>query len=397
MIPRRIEKKLKQAACQYPVVALTGPRQSGKTTLVRSSFNRYDYVSLENPEEREFCLRDPIGFLNRFRKRVILDEVQRTPEVFSYIQGIVDEDDSAGQFILTGSQNFLLLERITQSLAGRCSILHLLPFFYDELRRRSGIPFEKIGSVLRNKTQNPKDNLFEVMFNGFYPRIHDKKLDPQDWLGNYFQSYLERDLRSVLNMGDLETFGMFVRLCAGRNGCLLNLSSLASDCGISHTTAKRWLSTLEASFLVILLRPHYKNFNKRLIKSPKIYFIDTGLLCFILRIHSPEELQLHSSRGAVFESYVISELIKKSSDLGIEPDLYFWRDSEGHELDVLYDKGDIVPIEIKSGETINSDFFKGIDYWKKQLGNDKCASALIYGGSKTYMSRNTAVYSWYEI
>jgi len=284
MLKRTLEKKLKKAAKQYPVVTLTGPRQSGKTTLVKMAFPDYEYLSLEEPDHRAFAIEDPRGFLSQFSEKVILDEIQRAPDLFSYIQTIVDTKDISGQFILTGSQNFLLLQKVSQSLAGRCAVLHLLPFSLSELNQRRPLPIDSIGRQLPGKNRFLNEKLSSVLFKGFYPRIHDKSLEPIDWLGNYFQTYIERDVRDVLNVGDLETFSRFVRLCAGRSGQLLNLSSLANDCGITHTTSKRWISILETSFIVFLLRPHYKNFSKRLIKSPKLYFLDTGLLSYLLRI-----------------------------------------------------------------------------------------------------------------
>lgn len=398
MIPRRITGKLKQSARNYPVVTVTGPRQSGKTTLVKSVFKQYDYVSLENPEQRALCLDDPIGFLRQFKGPVILDEVQRTPDIFSYIQGVVDEKDKPGQFILTGSQNFLLLETVTQTLAGRCAVLHLHPFSFDELNGRKGIELSKLGNKCKRIEYSPSENLFDVLFTGFYPRIHDKGLDPQDWLGNYFQTYLERDLRTVINVGDAEVFRRFVRLCAGRSGGLLNMSSIASDCGISHTNVRRWISVLESSFLVTLLRPHHRNFRKRLIKSPKLYFLDPGLLCYLLGIRSSEELSLHSMRGAVFESFIISESLKKRADAGKEADLYFWRDSAGHEIDMVVEEGErLIPVEIKSGETFSTDFLKGIHYWRKISDKPKTPAAVIYGGDTSFVHKETAVRSWFEV
>jgi uncharacterized protein len=400
MIARHLQKVLQRAARQYTVVTVTGPRQSGKTTLAQAAFPRHEYVSLENPEERTFALEDPKGFLNRLSSRVILDEVQRVPDLFSYIQGIVDRQDRPGQFILTGSQNFLLLQRISQSLAGRCAVLHLLPFSRAEL---VGKPIMDPGRLKakKQKKQGVKradsEHLFEMLFTGFYPRIHDKHLEPQNWLANYYQTYLERDVRDLLHVGDIETFGRFVRLCAGRCGQLLNLSSLAADAGISHTTARRWLSMLEASFIVFLLRPHHRNFNKRLVKSPKLYFIDTGLLCYLLRIHNPDELAVHASRGSIFEAWAISELLKSFHHSGQVPDIYFWRDSTGHEVDILIDRGTKqVPIEVKSGQTIGSDFFKEINYWRSLAGQSAGPAALIYGGESSYMRQGTMVTSWQD-
>jgi hypothetical protein len=398
MIRRDLEPVLKKLARQYPVVTLTGPRQSGKTTLVQAVFPGHRYASLEDPDVREYALEDPRGFLGQFTGGVVLDEVQRVPALFSYIQTIVDREDRPGRFILSGSQNFLLLRSISQSLAGRSAILHLLPFSLRELTGRKPFSLEALGRELpRSRRESPPD-LMETLFRGFYPRIHDKDLDPATWYSGYYQTYVERDVREIVNVGDLEAFGRFVRLCAGRNGQLLSLSSLANDCGITHTTAGRWISILEASFLVHLLRPYHANFGKRLIKSPKLYFLDTGLLCYLLRIQSPEDLRLHASRGPIFESFVISELIKSFLHQGKEPDLYFWRDSTGHEIDAVVDQGsERVAVEIKSGETVAADFFAGIDFWRKLVGNPEAPAALVTGGDRSYRRRGVQVYSWMEL
>jgi len=395
MLKRTLDKKLKEAAKHYPVVTLTGPRQSGKTTLVQMSFPNYDYISLEEPDNRAFALEDPRGFLSQFPEKVILDEIQRAPDLFSYIQTIVDTQDISGQFILTGSQNFLLLQKVSQSLAGRCAVLHLLPFSLSELKQRRPLSIDTIGRQLPDKNRSLNEELSSVLFEGFYPRIHDKHLNPVDWLGNYFQTYIERDVRDVLNVGDLETFSRFVRLCAGRNGQLLNLSSLANDCGITHTTSKRWISILEAGFIVFLLRPHFKNFSKRLIKSPKLYFLDTGLLSYLLRIRSAEDLRIHSQYGSIFESYIISELLKNYMNRGEEHPIYFWRDSTGNEIDIIMDEGDsLIPLEIKAGQTVSSDFFKGIRFWKKLSNEIEKPTALVYGGDKSFIRSDTYVYAW---
>jgi len=377
------------------VVTLTGPRQSGKTTLVQATFPEHEYASLEEPDVRAFALEDPRGLLAQFTGGVILDEVQRVPDLFSYIQTIVDREDSPGIYILSGSQNFLLLRSISQSLAGRSAILHLLPLSLGELQAREPFPLEKLGHELPERRPAHSSDVMDVLLRGFYPRIHDKDLDPSTWYSGYYQTYVERDVREIVNVGDLESFGRFVRLCAGRTGQLLNLSSLASDCGITHTTAGRWISILEASFLVFLLRPYHANFGKRLIKSPKLYFLDTGLLCYLLRIHSPEDLRLHGSRGPIFESFVVSELLKNFLHRGQEPDLYFWRDSTGHEIDALIDQGDArVAIEVKSAQTVASDFFAGIDFWRNLVGDPEAPAALIYGGDRSYQRRGVSVLSW---
>jgi hypothetical protein len=306
MIERHLNEKLLKLSKTFPVVTITGPRQSGKTTLVRWTFHAHDYVSLEDPDEREFAISDPRGFLRRFRKGVILDEVQRTPDLLSHIQTTVDREGSAGRFILTGSNQFHLMNRISQSLAGRTGIVHLLPFSLKELNSiPSGDPYQ-----LDSECRKTGGKLEDTLFRGFYPPIHDRNIPPNDWLSAYYKSYVERDVREVMNIGNLDAFQRFVRLCAGRAGQLLNLSSLASDAGISHTTARAWISVLQAGFIIYTLQPHHVNFSKRIIKTPKIYFYDTGLLCFLMRIRSPEDILAHPMRGQIFENFVITEILK---------------------------------------------------------------------------------------
>jgi len=397
MIPRTLAKRLRQAARQFPVVTVTGPRQSGKTTLVRHTFPDYAYCSLELPDQRAFALADPRGFLKQFEGPVILDEAQRAPELFSYLQAFVDEHDWTGRFILTGSHNFLLLQTISQSLAGRCAILHLLPLSLAELCGRAPVSLEQLGrTVLRFAP--PPQTLEALLFSGFYPRIHDKALAPQDWLGAYYQTYLERDVRNVLQVGDLEAFSRFVQLCAGRAGQLLNLSALASDCGITHPTARRWISVLEASFIIVLLRPHHQNWGKRLIKSPKLYFLDTGLLCALLRLKTPKELMLHAARGPIFESFVLSELYKNFVHRGQAPTLYFWRDAAGHELDFLIDQGShLLAVEAKSARTVASDFFDAIGYWRRLSRRPRVPAALIYAGDQPFRRQGVVVHPWFAL
>jgi uncharacterized protein len=395
-IPRHLEHRLQTELEQFPVVTITGPRQSGKTTLARTYLKGYEYVSLENPDERRMAMEDPRGFLGRFAGRVIIDEAQHVPDLFSYIQGIVDEQKENGRFVLTGSQNFLLLKSISQSLAGRCGILHLLPFSRAELNRSKLMPIEEIAGRRPRRLGGPEADLLEIMMAGGYPRIHDQGLDSQAWLASYYQSYIERDVRDVINVGDLETFGRFMGLCAGRTGQLLNLSSLAADCGVSHTTVKRWLSVLESSFIITLLRPHHRNFNKRLVKSPKLHFLDTGLLCYLLRIRSPQDLAIHATRGAVFESWIVSEAIKNYMNRGLQPDVYFWRDSTGHEIDVLLEAagGQLVPVEAKSGQTFTGDFTKELHWWREAGGLEQTPGVVVYGGDKSMTYKDDHVLSW---
>ncbi len=381
-IPRNAESRLQHFASGYPVVVVTGPRQSGKSTLVRHAFPGHRYVSLEDLDQRQFATEDPRGFLNQFREGAILDEVQHCPALFSYLQTRVDDSQQPGEFILTGSQQFGLLSGITQSLAGRAALLMLLPMSYDELQQ-SG----KIGQ-----------HLDKILFDGAYPPIFDRGLDPHPWYGNYVRTYLERDVRQLVRVQDLNTFQRFLKLCAGRVGQLLNLSSLANDAGITHNTARAWISVLEASYIVHLLPPHHQNFNKRLVKTPKLYFLDTGLATWLLGIQSHEQLATHAQRGALFETWVISELLKARYNAGETSNLYFWRDRSGHEIDLLIDHGtDLSPVEIKSGQTINRDYFKGLDFWKKLSGESAGKAWLIYGGDASQTRTDVTVLPWQEI
>jgi len=370
MIARTLGKKILSMADVFPVVTLTGPRQSGKTTLVRSLFSDYEYINLENLNDLHAVQEDPVRFLKSFSlKGVIIDEAQKFPELFSYLQGIVDESKKMGKFILTGSQNFLLLEKITQSLAGRVAVLHLLPFEYSEITAAKVVGRE----------------LDEILYAGAYPALYDRKILPQDYYPSYIQTYIERDVRSIKNIGDLSTFQRFVKLCAGRSGQLLNLSSLGNEVGINYKTVASWITILEASFIVFLLRPHHRNFNKRIVKQPKMYFYDTGLLCSLLDITSPDQLRTHYLRGNIFESFIIAEYIKLRYHQGLPSKPFFWRDNTGHEIDLLLEDGNkIKAIEIKSGETINPDFFKGLEFFGKISNIPDEHKFLVYGGQKNY-------------
>ena len=395
MLPRTLHPHLLEAAASLPIVTLTGPRQSGKTTLVRAAFPHLPYLTLEAPDTRERALLDPRGFLNGLREGAILDEVQRAPDLLSYLQGWVDDDPRPGRFVLTGSQNLLLLDRVSQSLAGRTRILNLHPFSLAELQGREpwdpevGPPPDDAG------TDTPRRSLNETLHAGLYPRIHDQRLDPGPWLSDYRATYVERDVRQILNVQDLDTFTRFLGLAAGRNGQILNASSLGNDAGIDHATARRWLSVLEASFLVVLLRPHHRNFGKRLIKSPKIYFLDPGLLCSLLGIRNADDLGVHASRGAVFESFVLSELVKAYAHRGRRPPLWFWRDSSGHEIDFLIDQGShLTAIEAKSAETAHPGFFDGLQWWRGLTGDPDAPALLLYGGDQAFTYREIPARSW---
>ncbi len=395
MIKRELSGKLKEASKKYPVLTITGPRQSGKTTLARYVFKDYQYVSLEEPDNTQMAKEDPRGFLNQYAGNLIIDEAQKVPTLFSYIQTIVDTEDTPGRFILTGSHNFLLMENITQSLAGRCAIFHLLPFSKAELTGSAPLDMDRIDELKAPTQKKKTENLYEMLLTGFYPRIHDRHLEPQEWLQDYLLSYIERDVRLISNIGDIETFQRFMGFCAARSGQILNIASLASDCGITSTTARKWLSILECSFIIKLLRPHYRNFNKRLIKSPKIYFTDTGLMCHLLKIRSSDQLRKSNMRGAVFETWVIDEFIKNYYNRRREPDMFFWRDSSGHEVDLVISKdGELLPIGIKSGQTFNNNLIKELNFWRNLTGNPKHPGVLIYGGDKFLEFKGLTILPW---
>jgi predicted AAA+ superfamily ATPase len=395
MIPRTLGPHLARLAGPNPVVFLTGPRQSGKTTLARATFPSYLYVSLEDLEARELAIEDPRSFLRRLdgAEGVVIDEAQRAPDLFSYLQGFVDEQ-RAGPIVLTGSQHFLLTERISQTLAGRAAILELLPFSLAEIERRDALtPDEIVGRRYRRREAASGPDLDELLVSGLYPRIHDRGLEPSSWLDGYLRTYVERDIRTLTNVGDLDTFARFVRLCAGRAGQLLNMSAIGADAGVDQTTVNRWLSIMRTSYIVDLLQPHHVNFRKRLVKRPKLYFVDTGLLCHLLGIRTVEQLATHPLRGAVFENFVVGETRKSFLHHAERPPLYFWRDSRGREIDLLIEwSGELVPIEIKAGRTVAHDFFDGLDFYASMSGNP--GGILVYGGDETYDRGDHLVCSW---
>ncbi|OOG78585.1 ATP-binding protein [Algoriphagus sp. A40] len=366
MISRKAEDKLLELATYFKVVAVVGPRQTGKTTLVRSIFSHKPYVSLEDPDQREFALEDPRGFLAGLPNGAILDEVQRTPELFSYLQGVVDPNPQTGQFILTGSNNFLLQQSITQSLAGRVGYLQLLPFSLVEL--------------YSGQKEIPSEN--QLMIKGGYPPLYEPGIPPDLWFPNYLRTYIERDVRQVKNITDLIVFERFIRLLAGRVGQELNMAGLSNEVGVDNKTIQSWIGILESSFLIYLLRPHFQNFNKVIVKRPKIYFLDTGLVSFLLGISTEKQLDFHPLRGAIFENLVVSELIKERTNQAKEVNLFFWRDKTGHEIDVLMDNGsELFPIEIKSGKTINSDYFKNLKFWMRLSGQNR--GLVLFTGIQT--------------
>lgn len=362
-------------------MAITGPRQSGKTTLAKWVFNNKPYVSLENPDEREFAKTDPKRFLARFEGGAILDEVQRCPELLSWLQGLVDERGLMGDFVLTGSAQFELLQGITQSLAGRVGRVELLPLSASELLEAKRLP----------------STLSETLLCGGYPALFDRPVLPQDWFANYMATYVERDVRQLIAVKDVSQFQNFVKMCAARTGQLLNLASLGADCGISAVTAKHWLSVLESSYVVMLLKPHHRNFGKRLVKSPKLYFLDVGLAAWLMGIRDAAALEIHAARGALFETWVVSELYKQRLNKGQNSNLYFWRDSSGNEVDVVLETASgLKSIELKSGSTFASDWLSGLSKWTQLSQEKQHPPQLVYGGDESYERNGVQVWSWQE-
>ncbi len=384
MFKRTLTPYLQKIAQQMPIVAILGPRQSGKTTIAKMTWADYHYVSLEDLDHRAHATQDPRGFLQQFQDKpgVIIDEFQNVPTLPSYLQTHVDTHQKNGFFILTGSQNFLVNQAISQSLAGRVAILSLFPLSLPELKINDIVP----------------SSLKALFFTGSYPRVYLEKLSPTTWYRDYTLTYLERDVRSLEKVVDLTIFKKFLQLCAGRVGQLLNISALANDCGISQATAKGWLSILEASYLIFLLQPHFNNFNKRLVKTPKLYFYDTGLTCSLLGIDSADQLTRHFAFGALMENWVIADLHKQRCHTHQTPHLYFWRDNHGDEIDCIMQTAlDLTPIEIKSGQTIATDFFKGLNKWNTLADKDPANSFLVYGGDQNQTRSSGTVLGWQSL
>ena len=381
MIQRDAEKTIRRLLRGFPLVTITGPRQSGKTTLAKAIFTDKPYVSLEDPDIRLLAREDPRSFLERFPDGGVLDEIQRCPEILSYLQSVVDADGRMGLYILTGSQQFGLLSTITQSLAGRTAFLELLPFSLPELKKAALLP----------------DQADAILLRGCYPPLYDRDVAPSAWFGAYVTSYVERDVRQLLKIQELETFQRFIRLCAGRTGQLLNYSSLGTECGITHNTVKAWISVLEASYIIFLLRPHHANFKKRLVKMPKLYFHDVGLASWLLGIRTTEHVATHPLRGALFETFIMGELIKSRYNQAEPASLFFWRDSNGNEVDVIAEQdGKLMPLEIKSGKTLNQESTAGLKKWLSLAGSNYTSPTLIYAGEETYRHQNINIAGWRE-
>ena len=380
MIPRTIAYKVNDLLGKYPIVSITGPRQSGKTTLTKMLRPDYQYVSLENPSDRLFAQQDPIGFLETYQNGVILDEVQYVPELFSYLQVYTDARQRMGEYILTGSQNFLLMEKITQSLAGRVAIFNLLPFAVEELQG----------------TEYLSEDWESQLIQGFYPRKLVNSISSEDFYDSYLQTYIERDVRQVKNIMNLDLFQRFIRLLSGRIGQLFNQNSLGVELGLDNKTINAWMSVLETSFVAFRLNPYFENFSKRLVSTPKVYFYDTGLAAHLLGIKNTQELDIHFAKGNLFENLVITELMKKSLNRGKRPQFYFWRDTAQHEIDLLIQNGvQLEAIEIKSGKTIQPDFFKGLNYLKKI--NPTTNSYVVYGGDQFQKRSDSTVYGFNQL
>ncbi len=382
LVQREILKAMKLSMDKFPIIALTGPRQSGKTTFLKEIFPNYEYVNLEDPDIRNFAETDPRTFLTRYGEYVIFDEAQRVPQLFSYLQNVVDESKIMGQFILSGSQNFHLMQSITQSLAGRVSIYRLFPFDFQELKN---------AGLLRDEYEHH-------LINGFYPAIFDRNIPPSDFYSNYIETYIQRDVSELISIQNMSLFRKFLSLCATRAGQILNLSSLANECGISTPTAKAWLSALENSYIIFLLYPYFKSYKKRIIKSPKLYFYDTGLVCNLLKITDINQIEKQSEIGGLFENMMVAESVKRKNHKNErQNDLWFWRDSEGNEVDLLIQKpAKIEIVEIKATRTIMSNLFKGLNYYASLEKEQKISKTLVYGGNE-YQKRSAAdIMPWHR-
>jgi hypothetical protein len=383
MIHRTLESKLRELAGYYPVVMVTGPRQSGKTTLCQLTFPAKTYLSMEALDTREYALKDPRGFLEQYADGAILDEIQHAPQLLSYLQGDVDARPDPGRFILTGSQHFGLSQSISQSLAGRCGILVLLPPSLAELKAFPNAPLE----------------LFSLLWQGAYPRIYDRNIPARQWLADYIETYIQRDVRQVINVGDLQLFSGFLKLCAGRTAQEINLSALGTDAGVSHNTARAWLSVLETSYLIHRLPAWHPNIRKQVVKAPKLHFFDCGLLCYLLGIREPEQLRLHPLRGAIFESWVCAEVYKASAHTGLRPSLFHYRETRGIEIDLLIEQGEgLDAVEIKSGATMAAGFLTNLERFPirlKSAGQQlPIRSHLVYGGDDSYQRSGAQVVPW---
>ncbi|MDL1962307.1 MAG: ATP-binding protein [Deltaproteobacteria bacterium] len=400
MIRRTLETAIERYSTQYPVVAIVGPRQSGKTTLARHMFPAHKYLSMENLDIRHMAEDDPRGFLEDYGKNLILDEIQRVPSLFSYLQERVDLNESPACYVLTGSQQFLLMERITQSLAGRIITFQLYPFSFNELHgARLDKDLDSLFKIKSEPIRGGEDiDIFKTIFTGMYPRIHDKKLEPRKWIENYILTCIERDIRSLVNVDNLKLFEDFLQTCAAMSGQLINYTSISNSIGVSQPTVKKWMSLLETSGILFILPPHHKNFRKRLVKIPKLYFADTGVLSFLLSIRTPDELKGHPLFGNIFETFIIGELYKRAYHVGEKPPFYFWRDKTGNEIDLLVDIApELLPVEIKASKTYSREFKSSVLSWLNLKGNTSKKGFVIYRGKDVVGKKSTVtgVPWWY--
>jgi uncharacterized protein len=381
MINRAIQSKISDLSKKYPIVAVVGPRQSGKSTLIKFLFQDYQYVNLESPTIREFAENDPEGFLQKYSTRIIFDEIQNVPKLFSYLQVIVDEKKIMGDFIISGSSQFKLREQISQSLAGRVAIFNLLPLSYSEL----------------SDANMASSQFSQMAMKGFYPAIYDRKIDPSDYYADYVQTYVERDVRSLINVKDLKVFQIFLKLCAGRVGSVINYTSLGNDVGVSRETIKAWINVLETSFIAYQLQPYYENLGKRLLKSPKLYFYDTGLLCYLLSIDAAS-LDVHPLKGGIFENLVINELMKSKFNHHQNPEFYFYEEYSGAEIDLITKlNGKFVGIEMKSAQTIHASFYKNLKRWSELIPDQQASCIVVYGGNQEQVRDGIKIIPWFEL
>ncbi|MCF0225309.1 MAG: ATP-binding protein [Fibrobacter sp.] len=382
MINRQIKTALLDMLSKFPVVTITGVRQCGKSTFLKNVLPDYKYISLEDPDIRDLATNDPRGMLNYYGDRVIIDEAQRVPELFSYLQTEIDSRDKCGQYVLSGSHNFLLMQSISQSLAGRVAVFNMTPFSVRELSE-AGLPPSSID---------------EYLLKGSYPRLYDKKISPKEYFNSYTQTYVERDVRLLKNIANIAQFRFFLQLCCARVGSVLNVAELARDAGVSTVTANNWLSILEASFILYRLQPYFKNYSKRIIKSPKIYFYDTGLLCYMLNIFNSRQLAASGLRGNIFECMVVNEIIKKVQNHGEKPQIFYWRDSNQTEVDLIIEKDGFHKIfEIKSSSTKKSDFYRNLKSYMEFAKVPPQNAAVIYGGDESFYGVKENFISWKDL
>lgn len=386
MIPRTLQNKLNELSNYYPSIVVTGPRQSGKTTLCRMTFPNKPYVSLEALDIRDFASKDPRGFLAEYAEGAIIDEIQQAPDLLGYLQSDIDARPEPGRFIMTGSQHFSLSQSISQSLAGRCGILVLLPPSFEELRAFPNSP----------------EDLFSALWQGAYPRIYDQNIPAHQWLADYTTTYIQRDVRQVMNIGDLQVFSGFLKLCSGRTAQEINLSALGSDAGISHNTIRSWLSVLETSYIIHRLPSWHVNIRKQVVKAPKLHFFDSGLACYLLGIREPDQLRHHPLRGAIFESWVVSEIYKACAHSGAQPSIFHYRETRGIEVDMLIEQaGAMDVVEIKSGATVSEDFFKNLELFSDRIKSTPTKSTIrkyiVYGGDNSQKRSKAHVLSWRDV